>query len=207
MSTQTPDQDEDKKRPTNTSEAESQESSKVETESAEMIELSEDAAKLVEDLQRERDDAIEQRQRALADFSNFQRRASENERRSLQEGAVRAVRPILTVLDHFDLALGQNTDQLTVDQLIGGVRMVRDELYKALQTTGVERISPRSGEPFNPNQHEAMMREASGEVEPGHVVRTLQPGYRMGEQVLRPAKVMIAEESESPDDDSDGARE
>lgn len=164
------------------------------SEDAEAIELSEQAADLVRALEEERDQAIESRKRALADFQNYQRRAIDNERRALQEGAIRAVRAILPVLDHFDLALNQSSSSMSVEQLVGGVKIVRDELMKALQTSGVERIDPQPGESFDPNRHDAMMRQPARDVEPGHIVSALQPGYVMADHVLRPAKVIIAAE-------------
>lgn len=159
---------------------------------SEMVEVSEEAAELIRHIESERDDAIAARQRALADFQNYQKRAMENERRAQQEGAINIVRGLLPVIDHFDLAIEQSPDQLTTEQLLGGVKMVRDELRKALEASGVERIDPQRGEPFDPNLHEAMMQEHTDEVEPGCVSTILQRGYRMGERVLRPAKVGIA---------------
>src|SRR5215210_5193771 len=106
------------------------------TEAAEEVEVSEAAADIVSQLQKERDQAVDLRLRTAADFSNYQRRAAENERRAVQSGATRVVRGILPVLDHFDLALAHKPDQMTVDQLLHAVQMVRDELSKALAAQG-----------------------------------------------------------------------
>lgn len=160
------------------------------------IELNEAAAELVEQLEAERDAAVAARQRALADFQNYQRRAIDNERRAGEQGATRIVRSILPVLDHFDLALNQKLEGLTVEQLMGGVKIVRDELTKALQLNGVDRIEPSPGDEFDPNQHEAMMRQAAENIQPNHVVMVMQPGYRIGDHILRPAKVAIAPSEE-----------
>ena len=171
------------------------------TPNIEEIELSEDAAQVVEQLQRERDEAVEARKRALADFRNFQRRAAENEQRALQKGATSIVRSLLPVLDHFDLALSQDASQMNVEQLIGGMQLVRDELHRALQSQDVQRIEPQVGEEFDPNNHEAMTRQPTSEYEPNTVVQVMQSGYRMGQHVLRPAKVAVAAAPE-PDDQS-----
>ena len=159
---------------------------------AESIELSPPAAELVKQLQAERDSAIEGRLRALADFRNYQRRAMENEARAGQSGAAKIVRSILPALDHFDLSLNQNPDQMTVKQLLEAVQIVRDEFIKALTSQGVERIAPEKGEPFDPNRHEAVMRQHADDVPPNSVVATFQAGYAMGDTVLRPAKVSVA---------------
>jgi len=163
------------------------------------IELSEAAVELVQRLERERDEALAARQRALADFRNYQRRAVQSEQRAVQGGAADVVRSLLAVIDHFDLALGQDTEQITVDQLLGGVRIVRDELVKALESHGVQRIEPARGDEFDPNRHEAMMKQPADDVEPNHIVSVLQLGYQMGDLVLRPAKVAVA----APQDEDD----
>jgi molecular chaperone GrpE len=160
------------------------------------IEMSVEAADLVKQLQSELDEAVEARKRALADFRNYQRRAAESEQRALQTGSTRVVRSILPVLDHFDLALMQKADQMTVEQLLNAVEIVRDEFNKALASQGVERIEPAQGEPFDPHRHEAVMRQPLAGAAPNTIVSTLQAGYAMGDLVLRPAKVSVAPGSE-----------
>ena len=78
------------------------------TEPGEPLEMSEEIAELFENLQRERDDAVEARTRALADYANFQRRARENETREREMGIAQVTRSLMPVLDQFDLALGQD---------------------------------------------------------------------------------------------------
>jgi molecular chaperone GrpE len=157
------------------------------------IEVSDEAADLIRRLQDERDAATAARQRALADFVNYQRRASENEQRAAREAAARVLRSLIPVLDHFDLALEQPREAMTVDQLLGGVRIVRDELMKAMEHHGVERIEPAPGDEFEPMHHEAMLRRPAPDIPPDSIIAVLQPGYRLGPVVLRPAKVVIAE--------------
>ena len=161
-------------------------------EGSEPIEVSEAAADLVKQLQGELDEAIEARKRALADFKNYQRRAMESEQHALKSGVMRLAKAIIPALDHFDLALTQDARKMTVEQLLDAVKIVRDEFTKALASQGVERIAPELGEPFDPHRHEAVMRQAADGVQPNHVVMTLQPGYVLGDYVLRPAKVSVA---------------
>ena len=101
-------------------------------ESVESLELSEEAAELFERIQAERDEAIEARTRALADFKNFQRRASENETRARGLGIAEVVRSLIPVVDQFALALGQDTQEVTAESLVKGIQIVKDELLKAL---------------------------------------------------------------------------
>jgi len=157
-----------------------------------VVEIPEAAADVILQLKAELAEAVEARKRALADFANYQRRAAENEGRALRSGAADVVRSLLGVLDHLDLALGQDATQITVEQLVGGVKMVHDDLVKALARHGVKRIQPAEGDEFDPNRHEAMLHQPSDAVEPNHIVSVLQPGYAIGDFVLRPAKVAVA---------------
>jgi len=161
-------------------------------EQVEHIELSEEAARFVEDLRSELDEAIGARQRALADFANYQRRAIENESRAGMRGIVQVIKAILPALDHFDLALRQDPSTLTAEKLMHGVQIVRDELTKAMEQQGVTPIRPESGTEFDPQRHEAMLHQPAEDVAPGSIVSVLQPGYAIGEMVIRPAKVIVA---------------
>lgn len=157
-------------------------------------EASEELAALIERLSNERDDALEARKRALADFANFQRRASESELRARDGGILYVARLLLPVLDQMDLALAQNTATLTVEQLLQAISMVRAEMNKALEKSGMERIAPKPGEEFDPHYHEAVMRQPLDGVGPNHVANCFQAGYRLGEMTLRPAKVSVTPE-------------
>ena len=151
---------------------------------------------LIDQLTHERDEAGAAWQRALADFANFQRRSAENERRARIEGRTRVLRDVVDILDHFDRALEQDAQKVTTEQLLHGVGLVRDELMKAMETHGVMRIAPARGDAFDPNQHQAMLRQADDEVAPGHIVTLFSPGYATADQVIRPAKVAVAPEPE-----------
>lgn len=145
-------------------------------------------------LESERDDAVDARLRALADFANFQRRAAENERRAREEASAEIVRGLLPAIDHLDLALeSAAAGDASDDALLGGVRMVRDEILGALARHGIEPLRPQPGDEFDPNRHAAMMRQATDEHEPGRIVMVMQAGWAKGERVLRPAAVAIAE--------------
>jgi molecular chaperone GrpE len=139
---------------------------------------------------------VEARKRALADFRNYQRRALESEHRALESGVARVIRALLPVVDNFDLTLGQKPEQMSVEQLMGAVKIVRAELNKALASQGVQRIDPQRCEPFDPHRHEAVMRQPADDLPPHSVVATMQPGYALGDVVLRPAKVSVSPSAE-----------
>jgi molecular chaperone GrpE len=140
----------------------------------------------------ERDEAVAARQRALADFRNYQRRAEENESRARTMGIFKVARGLVTTLDHFDLALAQDPAKATAAQILSGMKLVRDELVKLLEANGVSRIDAKPGDEFDPGRHEAVMKQPAEGVEANHVATMFQPGYAMGDMVLRPAKVSIA---------------
>ena len=151
-----------------------------------------DHTEIIEALEKERDDAIQARQRALADYANFQKRSIENEAGARRFGMTEVLRSLLPVLDHFDLALNQDLDAISVQQLADGVGIVRAELLQAMEQHGVTRILPDAGDEFDPTRHEAMLRQESEGIQPNHIVAMLQPGFALKDIVLRPAKVAVA---------------
>jgi molecular chaperone GrpE len=152
-------------------------------------------AQAIERLTTERDEAVAARMRSQADFANFQRRSVENEARARTGGLIQLTRALMPVLDHFDLALAQDPSKLTVEQLAKSIEMTRAELQKALEQNGIARIDPTPGTTFDPLQHDAVMRQPADGIAPGCVSMRFQTGWRLGESVLRPAKVAVAPEA------------
>ncbi len=132
--------------------------------------------------------------RTLADYHNSQRRAAANEREARQQGVTAVIQNVLTVLDHFDLALALDTSKATAEQVVGGVKVIRDELMKVLQSHGVGIVAPAPGDEFDPKKHQAVTQGAAPRVAPGRVVGTLQAGYTLGDRVIRPAMVSVAKQ-------------
>ena len=149
------------------------------------------------EIARERQDLGDKLLRTVADFQNYQRRAAINEREAAMQARSGVVQQVLTVMDHFDLAMNQDTEGASAEQIMGGVQVIRDELFKTLQSFCVTRIAPEPGDEFDPNIHEAMLRQPSDDVPPGAVVSRLSIGYMLGERVVRPAKVSVAPEGDA----------
>jgi molecular chaperone GrpE len=139
----------------------------------------------------ERDEAHQKYLRTLADYQNSQRRAVANEREARTQGVTSVVLGVLPVLDHFELALGQDRGAVKADQIMAGVQVIRDELLRVLQKFGVEVVSPMANDEFDPTRHQAVVQQDVEGVEPGHIVATLQAGYAMGDRVVRPATVSV----------------
>lgn len=141
----------------------------------------------------ELEDAKARTLRVMADYHNYQRRALQNERAAHADGVASVVKSVVGIIDHFDIALNADLRTATAEQVVAGVRVIRDELLKALAQHGVGLINPAPGEPFQPGRHEAVVQMPSDTVPSGHIVQTFQAGYTLDtDRVLRPAKVAVA---------------
>ena len=143
-------------------------------------------------LQDELQTAKEDRLRALAEVKNNQRRATENEVRVSRAAVAGALRSILSTLDQLDLALVQNTAEMTAEQFAQGVQLARDEFVKTLADLGARIIEPEVGDEFDPQRHEAMLQQPADDIASGCITMVMQPGFETDVHVLRAAKVAVA---------------
>ena len=97
----------------------------------------------------------------------------------------------MPVIDDFERAMSNVPEQLQGDPWVGGVGMILRKLNKVLEDYNVTVIDP-TGEPFDPNRHEAIGMDDSSDMAAGHVTATVQKGYVLGDRVLRPALVRVA---------------
>lgn len=160
-------------------------------EAAEQEAESEEQA-LLERLQSERDEMESKLLRVSADYQNFARRAQQNVESAVEQKLMDVARGLTTVLDHFDRAL-EGQDQGEAAGVLQGVTMVHTELLATLNRFGIERMDVEPGTEFDPNKHEALMRQPSEDVESNHITMQMQPGYVLGDKVIRPAQVGVAE--------------
>ena len=133
-------------------------------------------------------------QRTQADFENFRKRMTRDVGAAEARGVAKLARELLPALDNLGRALaaveaGEEGD--VSEHLTSGVRLVHDELLAALARVGIEPFSP-AGEPFDPQQHEAIVQQPVEGAESGTVVEVYQQGFRHGGVVLRPARVVVA---------------
>jgi molecular chaperone GrpE len=132
---------------------------------------------------------LELAKRTQADFENYRKRMARENAAAAGRGAAKLAKELLPALDHLELALkAADAEQ----EVVKGFAMVRDELNAALGRAGIQSFSPQ-GEPFDPNEHEAMAQQPSEEVESGTVLEVYQQGYRVNGAVLRPARVVVAQ--------------
>ncbi len=137
----------------------------------------------------ERAELKDQLLRARAEFDNYRKRMAREADRVRKTAAEGLVRDLLPVIDHLELAV-QHGDDNSVG-LAEGVEMVVKQFLDVLNRWGVEPI-PAAGEPFDPNVHEAMLQRESEECPANVVLEEFQKGYRMGDLVLRPTKVVVS---------------
>jgi molecular chaperone GrpE len=156
-----------------------------------------DAEAVIDDgfatLQRERDDLESKLMRTAADYQNFVRRTQVNIDAAKQETLMKVARALVGVLDNFDRALEVDVDQTSAADVQKGAESIRASLLQALEGFGVRKLTVEPGDEFDPNLHEALMRQPSDEVESNHVALQLMPGYVLKDQPVRPAQVSVAE--------------
>jgi molecular chaperone GrpE len=130
-------------------------------------------------------------QRLQAEYVNYRRRV-ERDRTAVAEAALgKVLVELIPVLDD----IGRARDH---GELEGGFRRVAESLENSLAKLGLEQFGT-AGELFDPNVHEALMHVISPEVEEDTCVEILQPGYRLGERILRVARVTVAQHG-APDE-------
>src|SRR4030088_2152692 len=154
-------------------------------------------AALVETLSKENADYKDRLLRTLAEMENLRRRTEREIADSRAYGISAFARDILAVADNMDRALGALDKELRekVDAgtkaLLDGVELTERELLKVLEKHGVKKFEPL-GEKFDPNLHQAMYEVPDPSRPVGTVAQVVQPGYMIGERMLRPALVGIA---------------
>jgi molecular chaperone GrpE len=140
---------------------------------------------------RERDEYLELAQRTRADFENYRKRVAKETSEALARGKAELARELLPVIDNLERALESGSDPGAHEPLVKGVGLVLEELRGRLAGAGVEAFDPK-GEKFDPNLHEALSAQSAEGTEPGLVIETLEKGYRLNGQVLRPARVVVS---------------
>ncbi len=146
-------------------------------------------------LRRELDEARDQRLRLLADLDNFRRRSAREHETARAEGKRSALLPMLSVVDTLERALSAgSTDQ----DFYEGVAATYRLLLSALREAGTEPVESE-GRVFDPEVHEAVATVPSAGIKPGTVAQEVRRGWRLGDELLRPAQVVVAAAEEPAD--------
>jgi molecular chaperone GrpE len=135
--------------------------------------------------------------RTLAEMENLRRRTEREVSDARMYGIASFARDVLGIADNLQRALDAAREELRgstdpgVKTLLEGVELTERELLKALEKNGVKKFDPQ-GEKFDPNLHQAMYEVPDPSVPSGMVMQVIQPGYMIGERILRPALVAVS---------------
>jgi molecular chaperone GrpE len=133
-------------------------------------------------------------QRLQAEYANYRKRVDRDRAAVGEQAVARTLDGMLPVLDAIDQARGHG-------ELSGGFKLVADSLQAALGRLGLVTYGEK-GDPFDPKIHEALSHSYSSDVTEVTCVEIVFPGYKLGDRILRPAKVVVAEPATGPDGSS-----
>jgi molecular chaperone GrpE len=159
--------------------------------SSAVLEVPESVQGRIAAAERERDEYRELLQRTRADFENYQKRTQRDLAEERRYASAPLALELLPALDNLQRALDAASKQGDQGPLARGVAMVESQLMGVLGRFGIAPMIALN-QPFDPNVHEAVLQRPRTDVPAGTVVEVLQPGYRLHERVLRPAKVAVA---------------
>ena len=142
----------------------------------------------LDEAESKRDEYLDDLRRVAADFDNFRKRTARDQENLIARAHERIVKELLPVLDDLERALDAAAHHEEA-KLEEGVRLVERELRQALDREGLVEIETDGA--FDPHVHEALLSQPA-EVEEGTILEVVQKGYRLGDRVLRPARVVIA---------------
>lgn len=146
---------------------------------------------VITELEQEKDELNKRLLRLQADFDNFRKRSRAEKDEMVEYATFDLVRRLLPVIDNLDRACVAAKG--SPEGLVDGVSMIARQFKELLEKEGMEYIDCK-GKPFDPQCHEAVLREESGDHSPNTVVDELQKGYKMKARVLRPSMVKVAVE-------------
>src|SRR3954447_24784474 len=132
--------------------------------------------------------------RKAAELENVRKQTAQRVQKASRDGMRRVAAELLPALDDFERALAhaEAEESDAEHHLTAGIRLVQQKMVDALRRTGIEQFSPK-GEPFDPHQHEAVAQQPAADgAQQGTVLEVVQNGYRLGDDVLRPARVVVA---------------
>ncbi len=135
--------------------------------------------------------------RTLADFQNYRRRQQDEMERGRLRLLEALMEELLPILDNFERALQAAEATRELEPLLEGVRLTERQIKALLARYDIHPIEA-VGQPFDPNLHEAIQRIETDEYEDGIIIDEVERGYRIGERVLRPSRVIVARRPEQP---------
>ena len=161
-----------------------------EKENPEELESEEESPSLEEEIESLKDQVL----RAKAEVQNVRRVAEQEVRKARLYGAEYLAKNFLSVGDNLERAIESLNDDSKPEDLEEGLRLILKSYEDALETGGIISIDPK-GEPFNPEQHEALSVIENEDLEPNSIIEVIQRGFMIQDRVLRPAKVIVTKKN------------
>jgi molecular chaperone GrpE len=149
----------------------------------------------IAELERERDSYLDHLRRLAADFDNYKKRQARLAEQQTAQAGARILRALLPVLDDLERSLDELAKAGVEESLRRGVALTASALRDVLAREGLAEIAPE-GAVFDPREHEALVAQPTTEVAEGTVLAVVQAGWRLGDHVLRPARVVVATAAE-----------
>lgn len=148
----------------------------------------------IEALRAERDELRDRFMRALADAENSRKRGERDRREAEQYGGTRLARDLLPVYDNLNRALNTATDEqkAAASALFDGVQLTLRELTNVMTRHGVKPITPKVGDMFDPQNHEAMFEAPVPGTKAGQIIQVMTEGFLLHDRLLRPAQVGVS---------------
>lgn len=148
----------------------------------------------IEALKAERDELRDRFMRALADAENARKRGERDRREAEQYGSTRLARDLLPVFDNLNRALSAATDEqkAAASALFEGVQLTLRELTNVMTRHGVKPITPKVGDMFDPQNHEAMFEAPVPGTKAGQIIQVMTEGFMLHDRLLRPAQVGVS---------------
>ncbi len=134
--------------------------------------------------------------RQQAEFDNFRKRLERDKSETVKYANITLLEELLPIIDNFELGLMAAETATDAKSIAMGMKMVKTQLDKFIQESGVTAIEA-IGQPFDPNLHEAVSQQVTEEHPDGTVIEQSRKGYKMGDRLIRPATVVVAQAPEA----------
>lgn len=143
--------------------------------------------------ERQRDEYLDQWRRSAAEFQNFRKREERLRVERERSANARLLLKLLPVLDDLQRGAQHVPETIAGDEWVSGMLAIERKIWNILEQENVSRIEAEAGSDFNPNLHEAIVSQLSEEHDSGQIVQVLEAGYRHHDNILRPARVIVAQ--------------
>ncbi len=141
---------------------------------------------------KERDEYLDQWKRSAAEFINYKKREERMRAERDRSANQRLLSRLLPIMDDFKRGLQHRPEELVENDWANGMMAIERKLWLVLEQEGVSEIDAQPGTPFDPTVHDAITAQEQEGIESGHIIAELERGYKHGDFVLRPARVVVA---------------